>query len=278
MSGVGMYVQETVIGKLKQHSVSPTNGQFKYVKDNNVGYICYSKINNILFITIVNCYVKSGYTTLCTLPQGCRPTAQIVFAIADNVAANYSYQRYCIINNNGEVIIKANANGEYIWATAATILNIPAQHSVSQHEDWVAARFKFGVDKITFWQNANGNFEIWFNTSKDNICLTFSRDMVGVYDANTRTGKSVHLSQHSVSRIIKTKQIDATTDPNGYLKTGLNAKQIPIGIGGLSDARYAFHTGNEADNGRTIRLMAWDGSVGRYSNKYVNVIVYYIEV
>lgn len=98
---------------------------------------------------------------------------------------------------------------------------------------------------------------------------------VGMYVQETVIGK---LKQHSVSRIIKTKQIDATTDPNGYLKTGLNAKQIPIGIGGLSDARYAFHTGNEADNGRTIRLMAWDGSVGRYSNKYVNVIVYYIEV
>lgn len=83
---------------------------------------------------------------------------------------------------------------------------------------------------------------------------------------------------NSVSRIVKTKQIDATTDNNGYLKTGLNAKQIPIGIGGLSDARYAFHTGNEADNGRTIRLMAWDGSVGRFSNKYVNVLVYYVEV
>lgn len=82
-----------------------------------------------------------------------------------------------------------------------TVIGKLKQHSVSQHEDWVAARFKFGVDKITFWQNANGNFEIWFNTSKDNICLTFSRDMVGVYDANTRTGKSVHLSQHSVSQI-----------------------------------------------------------------------------
>lgn len=121
----GMYNVANEITALRD-SVSPTNGQFKYVKDNNVGYICYSKINNILFITIVNCYVKSGYTTLCTLPQGCRPTAQIVFAIADNVAANYSYQRYCIINSNGEVIVKANANGEYIWATAATILNILA--------------------------------------------------------------------------------------------------------------------------------------------------------
>ena len=45
----------------------------------------------------------------------------------------------------------------------------------------------------------------------------------------------------------------------------------------MSDARYAFHTGNESDNGRTIRLMAWDGSVGRFSNKYVNVIVYYVK-
>lgn len=66
--------------------------------------------------------------------------------------------------------------------------------SVSQHEDWVASRLKFGVDKITFWKNANGNFEIWFKTSKDNICLNFSADMVGVYDANKKTGKSVHLS------------------------------------------------------------------------------------
>ena len=190
-----------------QYSVSPTNGRFKYTKDNNDGYIYYSKINDILFITIVNCYVKSGYTTLCTLPQGCRPTGQIVFAIANKVIASVHNARYGIIKDNGEVTIKANANGEYIWTTTATILNL----------------------------------------------------------------------QHSVSRIIKTKQIDATTDTNGYLKTGLNAKQIPIGIGGLSDARYAFHTGNESDNGRTIRLMAWDGSVGRFSNKYVNVIVYYVK-
>lgn len=143
-----------------QYSVSPTNGQFKYVKDNNVGYICYSKINNILFITIVNCYVKSGYTTLCTLPQGCRLTAQIVFAIADNVAANYSYQRYCIINNNGEVIIKANANGEYIWATAATILNIPAQHSVSQDTKYAHLSWKAPYSNSTIQFDRIGNVVI----------------------------------------------------------------------------------------------------------------------
>lgn len=84
--------------------------------------------------------------------------------------------------------------------------------------------------------------------------------------------------QHSVSRIIKTKQIDTTTDLNGYFETGLNARQIPIGIGGMYDARYAFHTGSDAQQGRTIRLMAWDGSAGKYSNRKINVIVYYIEV
>jgi hypothetical protein len=46
----------------------------------------------------------------------------------------------------------------------------------------------------------------------------------------------------------------------------------------LYNARYAFHTGTDAQQGRTIRLMAWDGSVGGYSNKKINVIVYYIEV
>lgn len=82
----------------------------------------------------------------------------------------------------------------------------------------------------------------------------------------------------SVSHIIKTKQIDTTTDPNGYVETGLSARQIPIGIGGMYNARYAFHTGGDAQQGRTIRLMAWDGSVGPYSNQKINVIVYYIEV
>lgn len=88
----------------------------------------------------------------------------------------------------------------------------------------------------------------------------------------------VKSQQYSVSHIIKTKQIDTTTDLNGYFQTGLNEKQIPIGIGGLRDARYAFHTGSDSDQGRTIRLMSWDGSIGKYSNKKINVIVYYIEV
>lgn len=85
-----------------------------------------------------------------------------------------------------------------------------SQHSVSQNAqnaEWLASRFNFGVDKITFWHNANGNFEIQFKTSKDNITLFFSRDMIGVYDANTITSKTVRLSQHSVSQISKNPKI-----------------------------------------------------------------------
>lgn len=129
------------------------------------------------------------------------------------------------------------------------------------------------------YRQSNNVANVWIpaKTLEDNHLYIYS-----TYDNSTNVnsinGIVSWVYQHSVSRIIKTKQIDTTTDSNGYFQTGLNAKQIPIGIGGLSDARYAFHTGNEADNGRTIRLMAWDGSVGRYSNKYVNVIVYYIEV
>lgn len=46
----------------------------------------------------------------------------------------------------------------------------------------------------------------------------------------------------------------------------------------MYDARYAFHTGSDAGESRTIRLMSWDGNVGKYSNKSVNLIVYYVEV
>ena len=73
-----------------------------------------------------------------------------------------------------------------------TLRNSVSQNA--QNAEWLASRFNFGVDKITFWHNANGNFEIQFKTSKDNITLFFSRDMIGVYDANTITSKTVRLS------------------------------------------------------------------------------------
>lgn len=58
----------------------------------------------------------------------------------------------------------------------------------------VTSKLKFGVDKVAFWKNTNGNFEIWFKTSKDNICLNFSANHIGVYNAKTSTGKTVNLS------------------------------------------------------------------------------------
>ena len=58
----------------------------------------------------------------------------------------------------------------------------------------VVSKLKLGVDRIRFWKNANGNFEIWFETSKDSICLNFSANHIGVYNAKTNTGKITSLS------------------------------------------------------------------------------------
>lgn len=120
--------------------------------------------------------------------------ASEVNAVAEQASLSFSKKTWEDNATSGTPITAAELNRlENAISNLTTAVN-NLQDSVSQHEDWVASRFKFGVDKITFWQNANGNFEIWFKTSKDDICLTFSRNMVGVYDAKTRTGKSVSLS------------------------------------------------------------------------------------
>lgn len=68
------------------------------------------------------------------------------------------------------------------------MLNIMLRVSVSQHETDVISKLKFGVDNIRFWQAANGNFEIWFTTSTDNICIFFNNNCIGVYNSKTASG------------------------------------------------------------------------------------------
>ena len=174
-----------------QHSVSPTGFTCLQGSIESGTYCAYARIGHLIFVCM-NDMPSMG--TKGTLPEGYRPPTDII-GFGYVRGTNTSGQ--ILVNSAGKVATWCNQNNTRYFS--GSVCFVVEQHSVSQHEDWVAARFKFGVDKITFWQNANGNFEIWFNTSKDNICLTFSRDMVGVYDANTRTGKSVHLSQHSVS-------------------------------------------------------------------------------
>lgn len=103
-------------------SVSPVTGQLKYTKNGTEGYISYSKLNDVLSITIRNCYATSGNTTLCTLPRDCRPTNQVVFPIAGNCDSSY-YPRYCAINTDGSLQAVLNRN-EYVWTSAAIILNV----------------------------------------------------------------------------------------------------------------------------------------------------------
>lgn len=58
---------------------------------------------------------------------------------------------------------------------------------------------KFLIDNssgqsIKFTKNANGNHEIWFNDPTVDICIFFSENQIGVYNATTKKGKSINLS------------------------------------------------------------------------------------
>lgn len=103
-------------------SVSPVTGRLEYTKNGIKGYIHYSKLNNVLSITIRNCYATSGNTTLCTLPRDCRPTSQVIFPIAGNCDSSY-YPRYCAINTDGSLQVVLTRT-EYVWTSASIILNV----------------------------------------------------------------------------------------------------------------------------------------------------------
>ena len=51
-----------------------------------------------------------------------------------------------------------------------------------------------GIGNISFSIANNGNIEIWFNKNDMSVCLNFSQNHIGVYDANSQVGKSVSLS------------------------------------------------------------------------------------
>lgn len=45
---------------------------------------------------------------------------------------------------------------------------------------------------IGFSKNLNGNYEIWFNTGTENVCIYFNMDGIGVYNAATQNGFHLH--------------------------------------------------------------------------------------
>ena len=51
-----------------------------------------------------------------------------------------------------------------------------------------------GIGNVSFSIANNGNIEIWFNKNDMSVCLNFSQNHIGVYDANSQVGKSVSLS------------------------------------------------------------------------------------
>lgn len=157
------------------------------------GFICIYALN----VTTGN---GSWDTSTCpyTLPEEYCPSISTTAPVVTGNGG--SWTGYISVSTNGKIVLGNYGNGGSSDKRRGFLMYpISMQYSVSQHETDVISKLKFGIDKITFWENANGNFEIQFKTSKDNIFLFFSRNMVGVYDANTRTIKTVNLSQHSVS-------------------------------------------------------------------------------
>lgn len=58
---------------------------------------------------------------------------------------------------------------------------------------------EFGVDKVSFLKNENGNYEMWFSGKDFSVCFFFKEDYVGVFNPSQSIIKTVRLSQHSVS-------------------------------------------------------------------------------
>lgn len=53
---------------------------------------------------------------------------------------------------------------------------------------------EFGVDKVSFLKNENGNYEMWFSGKDFSVCFFFKEDYVGVFNPSQSIIKTVRLS------------------------------------------------------------------------------------
>lgn len=44
------------------------------------------------------------------------------------------------------------------------------------------------ANHISFNKSANGNYEIWFNTGTESVCICFNMNSIGVWDGNAQNG------------------------------------------------------------------------------------------
>lgn len=107
---------------------------------------------------------------------------------ASNIASQpYKSGQYVVVAGVLRKVTSAIAKGNTISDSNSTATTVGGE----------LGRFNLGdsMSKVSFGKNdSNGHFEIWFSGNGFSICLFFTEDVMGFYDSNTGTSKTVQLS------------------------------------------------------------------------------------
>lgn len=119
-----------------------------------------------------------------TLQRQIVPSASVE---ASNIASQpYKAGQYVVVAGALRRVTSAIAKGNTISDSNSTATTVGGE----------LGRFSFGVSmsKVSFNKSDNGHLEIWLDGDGFTKCLYFTDDIVGIYDAKTKTSKEVQLS------------------------------------------------------------------------------------
>lgn len=119
-----------------------------------------------------------------TLQRQIVPSASVE---ASNIASQpYKAGQYVVVAGVLRKVTSAIAKGNTISDSNSTATTVGGE----------LYRFNVGdsLSKVSFAKSTNGHCEIWFGGDGLNMCLFFTEDIIGVYNAMTSTSKEVRLS------------------------------------------------------------------------------------
>lgn len=77
--------------------------------------------------------------------------------------------------------------------------------------------------------------------------------------------------------ILKIKRVTATTDSNGFLRTGINGSKYYV-LGGRAVSKQGFYIPFSEGNPWTLKCMKWDMTSTEFASIQVTVDVIYAEL
>lgn len=109
-------------------------------------------------------------------------------AVESSTTASQAYAAgdYVVVNGVLRKVKSAIAKGNTISDSNSTATTVGGE----------LYRFNVGnsLSRVSFGKATNGHFEIWFGGDGFNMCLFFTEELIGVYNAITSTSKEVRLS------------------------------------------------------------------------------------